>query len=131
MFQEQLQQILDDIINRSGTEVSAAIYYRGKCAAAAAAGGGDVRAKATDRFNIGSISKIYCAAAVMKLVEEKRITLDTKICQVLPQFQMADRRYRDITFRMCLNHSSGLPGTGDETGFSGRVSLRRIQGSLF
>ena len=131
MFQEQLQQILDDIINRSGTEVSAAIYYRGKCAAAAAAGGGDVRAKATDRFNIGSISKIYCAAAVMKLVEEKRITLDTKICQVLPQFQMADRRYRDITFRMCLNHSSGLPGTGMRLAFQAEFLYDEFKEAFF
>ncbi len=131
MFQEQLQQILDDIINRSGTEVSAAIYYRGKCAAAAAAGGGDVRAKATDRFNIGSISKIYCAAAVMKLVEEKRITLDTKSCPGTSAVSDGGPSLPRHHFSHVSQSFVGIAGNGDETGFSGRVSLRRIQGSLF
>lgn len=117
MFQEQLQQILSDIIRCGGTEVSAAIYYKGKLAAAATVGSWDARAQVTDRFNVGSISKVYCAAAVMKLVAEEKITLDTRISEVLPRFHMADSRYVDITFRMCLNHSSGLPGTGMKLAF--------------
>lgn len=117
MFQKQLQRILDDIIGKGGTEVSAAIYYKGKCVAAAAAGGEDGQAEISDRFNVGSVSKVYCAAAVMQLAAEKKVTLDTKVCQLLPQFHMADSRYRHITLRMCLNHSSGLPGTGMKMAF--------------
>lgn len=117
MFQKQLQRILDDIIGKGGTEVSAAIYYKGKCVAATASGGEDGQAEISDRFNVGSVSKVYCAAAVMKLAEEEKVTLDTKVCQILPQFQMADSRYRHITLRMCLNHSSGLPGTGMKMAF--------------
>lgn len=131
MFQEQLQQILSDSIRCDGTEVSAAIYYKGKLAAAAAAGGQDVQAEISDRFNVGSVSKVYCAAAIMKLTEEKKITLDTKVSQVLPRFHMADHRYRDITFRMCLNHSSGLPGTGMKLAFQTEFLYDEFKAAFF
>ena len=62
-------------------------------------------------FNIGSVSKVYAAVAVMLLVDEGRIDLDKPVTTYLPEFIMADGRYRDITVRMLLNHSSGLPGT--------------------
>lgn len=62
-------------------------------------------------FNIGSISKVYCATAIMLLVDEGKVNLDKPVTAYLPEFTMADERYRDITVRMLLNHSSGLPGT--------------------
>lgn len=62
-------------------------------------------------FNMGSISKVYCATAVMLLVDDGKIDLDKPVTTYLPEFTMADERYRDITVRMLLNHSSGLPGT--------------------
>jgi CubicO group peptidase (beta-lactamase class C family) len=62
------------------------------------------------RFNIGSISKVYCATAIMLLVDEGKIDLDKPVTVYLPEFTMADERYREITVRMLLNHSSGLPG---------------------
>ena len=62
-------------------------------------------------LNIGSISKVYCATAVMLLVDDGKIDLDKPVTAYLPEFAMADERYRDITVRMLLNHSSGLPGT--------------------
>ena len=131
MFQEQLQQILNDIIRCGGTEVSASIYYKGKLAAAAVAGGQEVQAEISDRFNVGSVSKVYCAAVVMKLVAEKRITLDTRISEVLPRFHMTDSRYVDITFRMCLNHSSGLPGTGMKLAFQTECLYDEFKDAFF
>lgn len=62
-------------------------------------------------FNIGSVSKVYVATAVMLLVDEGKIDLDAPVTRYLPEFVMADSRYVDITVRMLLNHSSGLPGT--------------------
>lgn len=61
-------------------------------------------------FNIGSISKTYCATAIMLLVDEGKVNLDEPVTSYIPEFTMADERYRDITVRMLLNHSSGLPG---------------------
>ncbi len=62
-------------------------------------------------FNIGSTSKTFDAVAVMQLVDEGKVELDAPVTQYLPEFTMADPRYKDITVRMLLDHTSGLPGT--------------------
>lgn len=55
--------------------------------------------------NIGSVSKVFTAAAVMQLVEEKKLVSDKPVVDYLPDFTMADSRYKDITVRMLLNHT--------------------------
>jgi len=62
-------------------------------------------------FNIGSVSKMFAAASIMLLVDEGKVALDNPVTNYLPEFTMADERYQDITVRMLLNHSSGLPGS--------------------
>ncbi|MCL2163003.1 MAG: beta-lactamase family protein [Oscillospiraceae bacterium] len=61
-------------------------------------------------YGIGSVSKVFTAAAVMKLVEEGKLDLDEPLTTYIPDFFMADARYAHITPRMLLNHSSGLMG---------------------
>ena len=61
-------------------------------------------------YGIGSVSKMYVTTAIMQLVQEGKIDLDMSITHYLPEFQMTDERYKDITVRMLLNHSSGLMG---------------------
>jgi CubicO group peptidase (beta-lactamase class C family) len=65
----------------------------------------------TTLFNIGSISKVYVATAIMQLVDDGKISLDRPVTDYLPEFRMADDRYKRITVRMLLNHTSGIPGT--------------------
>ncbi|MGI6357689.1 MAG: serine hydrolase [Bacillota bacterium] len=62
-------------------------------------------------FNIGSVSKLFAATSIMLLVDEGKVVLDDPVTKYLPEFVMADERYQDITVRMLLNHSSGLPGS--------------------
>ena len=64
-----------------------------------------------DIYGIGSVSKIFTTVAVMQLVEQGKLDLDKPVVQYLPAFKMADSRYKDITVRMLLNHSSGLMGS--------------------
>ena len=66
---------------------------------------------ADTQFNIGSVSKIFTAAGILQLVQDGKVDLDRPVTDYLPQFFMEDERYRDITVRMLLNHSSGLPGS--------------------
>jgi CubicO group peptidase (beta-lactamase class C family) len=68
-------------------------------------------------FNIGSISKIYCSTAIMLLVDDGIVNLDDYVTDYLPEFEMADPRYEDITIRMLLNHTSGFPGTTSANNF--------------
>lgn len=65
----------------------------------------------TDMYGIGSISKMFTTTAVLQLQEQGKINLDSPVISYIPEFTMADERYKDITVRMLLNHSSGLMGT--------------------
>lgn len=61
-------------------------------------------------YCIGSTSKVFTAAAVMKLAEEGAVDLDAPLTDYITEFYMADARYQDITPRMLLDHSSGIQG---------------------
>lgn len=63
------------------------------------------------QYGIGSVSKMFVTVAVMKLVDEGKIDLDTPLIHYIPDFRMADERYKQITPKMLLNHSSGIMGT--------------------
>ncbi|MGN4124308.1 serine hydrolase domain-containing protein [Lysinibacillus sphaericus] len=62
-------------------------------------------------YGIGSTSKMVLTAAIMKLVDEGKVDLDLPVVKYIPDFKMKDDRYKQITTRMLLNHSSGLLGT--------------------
>ncbi|NMC13106.1 MAG: serine hydrolase [Chloroflexi bacterium] len=66
-------------------------------------------------FSIASISKTFVAAAIMQLVEQGKLSLDTKLKSVLPYFHMADPRYLQITIEQMLSHTSGIPDILDYT----------------
>ncbi|MBJ9975254.1 beta-lactamase family protein [Pseudomonas sp. S75] len=56
-------------------------------------------------FQSGSVGKMFTAAAIMLLVEDKLITLDGALSDYFP---MAPVTWRTITVRHLLNHTSGL-----------------------
>lgn len=61
-------------------------------------------------YGVASVSKIFVTTAIMQLVDQGKINLDSPVTTYIPEFTMADARYQDITVRMLLNHSSGLMG---------------------
>jgi len=58
------------------------------------------------RFPIASVTKIFTATAVMDLVEQGRLTLDTPARAILPELPEA---WQGATVRQLLSHTSGLP----------------------
>lgn len=112
---EWMQEKLDNILRETGiTAVCAAVCAEGELLAAACAGTRgfeDSEARVDDLYNIGSVSKVYVTAAIMELVQEGKVCLDESVNTYLPDWKLADERYREITVRMLLNHSSGIPGT--------------------
>lgn len=61
-------------------------------------------------FEAASLTKPLFAYYVSKLVEKGMLDLDTPICQYLPNPDLDhDQRYRSITARQVLSHTSGLP----------------------
>ncbi len=68
-------------------------------------------------YGIGSTSKMFTTVAVMQLVDQGKIDLETPVIQYIPEFTMKDERYKQITPRMLLNHSSGLNGSSFTNAF--------------
>ncbi|MBN3525075.1 serine hydrolase domain-containing protein [Paenibacillus apiarius] len=68
-------------------------------------------------LGIGSVSKMYVSAATMMLADSKKIDIDKPLITYIKDFKMADERYKKITPRMLMNHSSGLYGSHYENGF--------------
>ena len=62
-------------------------------------------------YCVGSVSKTYVTTCVMQLVDQGMVELDTPVTEYIPEFTMADERYKDITVRMLMNHTSGIMGS--------------------
>lgn len=99
------------------TQASWAVWQDGKIISSGAQrakeGGGSEPLEGGESgvYGIGSVSKIFTTVAVMQLAEAGKLDLDQPVVKYLPAFKMADPRYKDITVRMLLNHSSGLMGS--------------------
>ncbi|GIW51737.1 MAG: hypothetical protein KatS3mg081_1092 [Gemmatimonadales bacterium] len=73
-------------------------------------------------YEIGSITKQFTAAAILKLAEEGKLSLDDDITKYLPDFPA--RGYR-ITLRRLLDHTSGIPGYTEFPEFA-ELSMRKL-----
>ena len=61
-------------------------------------------------FRLASISKSITAVAVMRAVEQKKLSLEDKILHWIPDWvpaELPDARWRDITLRHLLHHTGG------------------------
>lgn len=59
-------------------------------------------------FHLASVSKLFTTTAIMQLVEKGQLGLDDKLVDLIPEFQMRDKRSKEITIRHLLTHTSGL-----------------------
>ena len=64
-------------------------------------------------FHTASVSKTFAATAVMQLYEKDKIDINTPLITYLPYFKMKDERYKNITIKQMLNHTSGMPDVED------------------
>lgn len=98
------------------TSIQYAVMQKGELLLSDAYGTDDAAKKTsvtTDSvYAIASISKMFVTAAVQQLCEAGKLNLDRPVVDYIPEFRMKDERYKDITVRMLLNHSSGLMGGG-------------------
>lgn len=74
-------------------------------------------------FYSGSVGKVYGTAALLKLIQDHDLSLDDPVIKHLPEFQMADSRHKDITLRMLLNHTAGLPSDVNATSLSAGTTM--------
>jgi D-alanyl-D-alanine carboxypeptidase len=64
-------------------------------------------------FKIASISKLYVAVAVAKMVTDKQLSLDKTLADYLPEFVERIANADKITLRMLVRHRSGIPNFTD------------------
>jgi CubicO group peptidase (beta-lactamase class C family) len=68
---------------------------------------------AESKFRIGSVTKQFTAAAILRLVEEGKISVDDTLAKFLPSFPRA----ADVTIHQLLTHTSGIPSYTDDPAF--------------
>ena len=70
------------------------------------------KANVGDIYRMASASKLITAVGIMKLIDEGRLTLDSKVFGpegILSHFtEIKDKRAHNITVRQLLNHTSGF-----------------------
>jgi len=76
-----------------------------------------IPAKPDALFKIASISKLYDAVAVTKLVSDGRLSLDKTIADYLPELKGRIENADKITLRLMVQHRSGIPNFTDAPGF--------------
>src|SRR6266849_962539 len=74
-------------------------HYAGQAAPGLAAGPNVL-------WPIASISKLYTATMIMRLVEEGTLTLNMPVCKVLPKFRGG--RKEEVRLRHLLTHTAGM-----------------------
>jgi len=68
-------------------------------------------------FKIASISKLYVAVAITKLVNDKRLSLDKTLADYFPDLVGRIENAEKITLRLMVQHRSGIPNYTDHPGF--------------
>jgi CubicO group peptidase (beta-lactamase class C family) len=89
--------------------ISAAVSVHGRMVFSGGVGNAELEGAAKQNgrtvHNIGSISKVETAAAVMQLVERGKVQLDAELQRYVPWFP---RKPWPITLRQILTHTSGI-----------------------
>lgn len=128
------KELLESKRGKNGTALSVAFIKDGELISAFACGSQDGSserpATVNDLYCVGSVGKVYCALAVLKLAEMGKVSLDTPVIDYLPCFTMSDERHKLITLRMCLNHSSGLSGTHYKQCFKDKWDISGVYSSF-
>ncbi len=59
-------------------------------------------------FHMASLTKLFVGTAIMQLIEGGKVTLETKVSQVLPWVNIEDPRHVEIRVKDLLTHTAGL-----------------------
>ncbi len=76
-----------------------------------------IEAQPDDLFKIASISKLYVASAVTKLVADDQLALDDTLVDLLPRVEGRIEYAETITLGHLISHRSGIPNYVDHPDF--------------
>jgi CubicO group peptidase (beta-lactamase class C family) len=127
-----LTQLLDQAKERSGLPALAvAVVKSGRIHEWAATGVRHInrpdRVSRDDRFHIGSIGKSMTATIVAKLIEEKTLSWDSKLGEVLADVAMRPE-YAEVTIEQLLQHRGGIQAYTEDLTLERLQSIKDIRG---
>jgi CubicO group peptidase (beta-lactamase class C family) len=93
---------------------------------------------ASTSSSIGSVSKVFTATAILKLVDEGKLSLNHSIAEIIDDFEIHQSfpEGGSITISSLLSHSSGLPRDSDHSywspphAFPSKIDLLENLGTL-
>ena len=104
--------LFDTLATEGRIKISVAISRNGKTIYARAIGQPSYNIET--KYRIGSVTKMFTASMIFQLIEEKKLSLDTKLSVFYPQIPNAGQ----ITITQMLSHGSGIHNfTGDADGY--------------
>lgn len=110
---DTVQEQLNEAIDHGFDGIIVYVDEGGKPPAFYAAGWHDpknkIPAKPKALFKIASISKLYTAVAVAKLVSNGHLSLDKTLADYFPELVGKIENAEEITLRMMVQHRSGIP----------------------
>lgn len=115
-FENRIKKVMDSL---QVPGMSVAIINNGKIVYNKGFGVSDIKQKkqVTNHtfFEAASLSKPIFSYFVLKLVHEGKLNLDDPLYKYLPADNISDERYKKITARMVLSHTTGLPNWSETT----------------
>jgi D-alanyl-D-alanine carboxypeptidase len=85
-----------------------------------------VPATPATRYRVGSVTKVFTAALIFQLIEEKKLTLATPLATFFPQLPNA----ATITIDQLLSHRSGLHNFTSDPAYPGYLAQPKTQAEL-
>lgn len=110
LVQEKMQTVMDALVAQNEEHgLQLCVYWGGECIVDAWAGTADAGRKVDGEtlFPVFSVTKGITATLVHSLVAEGRLSYDTRIADVWPEF--AAHGKSNITLRQALCHRAGMP----------------------
>lgn len=118
---DTIQEQVDDAIGLGFDGMIVYVDQEGKPPAFYASGWKDrdnkIPADPNSLFKIASISKLYTAVAVTKLVKEKRLSFNKPLTDYLPELKGRIENAQEITLKMMVQHRSGIPNFTDNPAY--------------
>jgi len=81
--------------------------------------------KLSDRLHLGSADKSFTAILIGRLVEQGRLSFDTRLVEVIPAWGNRAAAEK-ITVRHLLTHTAGLGSLWDRPAYDGKKPLTRV-----
>ncbi|MFY0675141.1 MAG: beta-lactamase family protein [Bacteroidia bacterium] len=118
---DTVQEQIQDGVNLDVDGMIVYIDQKGKAPQFLAAGYSNREAKEPTNphslFKMASISKLYVASAIVKLVGEERLSISDRLTNHFPELKDRIAYADEITLEMMVKHRSGIPNLTDNADF--------------